>query len=104
MVAHAGRWLSFTVVLTNTSSRPFRFGRACPAYTEGLGGVGTLWGPRQRQAYVLNCHAAGPIAPHASVSFAMRVHVPKSEDFGGLLWTLAPDSYNPPQALAWVHT
>lgn len=95
VVAHAGRWLSFTVVLTNTSKHAFRFGRRCPAYTERF---------TKEEAYVLNCHAVGAIAPHASARFAMRIYVPKTaDDMSGLLWTLAPHSYKPPEALAWAH-
>jgi hypothetical protein len=103
VAAHAGSWLSFTVVLTNRSKHLFRFSRTCPAYTEGadVRGNGTA---AENQAYVLNCHAVGPIAPHASVRFAMRVHIPKSaDDMTGLLWTLAPHSYHAPDALAWLH-
>ncbi|HZS30394.1 MAG TPA: DUF4232 domain-containing protein [Gaiellaceae bacterium] len=96
-VARPGFWLSFTVSLTNTSGQPYRFGHTCPAYTEDWGGLA------RAQAYVLNCHAIGPIAPGQSVSFAMRIHVPKlklrAPAFG---WTLAPHTYNAPNAMAVV--
>ena len=92
--ARPGSWLSYTVVLTNRSRRPFRFGRTCPAYTEGF---------TRLQAYVLNCHPVGSIAPGRSVRFAMRIRVPNlalsAPAFG---WTLAPHSYNAPAALAVV--
>ncbi len=101
VVAHPGSWLSFTVVLTNRSAHTYRFGRTCPAYEEGFRVINTFLGSQESQAYVLNCHPVGPIAPHASVRFAMRVHVPK-EDISSLLWTLAPHTYRAPQALAWV--
>jgi hypothetical protein len=95
LTAQAGSWLSYTVVLTNSSKHPFRFGRTCPAYTEGLGAS-------QNQAYILNCHSVGPIAPGQSVRFAMRVRVPahERETFPALGWTLAPHSWNAPQTLA----
>jgi hypothetical protein len=97
LVARAGRWLSFTVVLTNTSKHPFHFGRTCPAYTEGVGAS-------QDQAYVLNCHSVGSIAPGRSVRFAMRVHVPRhlTLSYPALGWMLAPHSWNAPQTLAVV--
>jgi hypothetical protein len=102
LVAPAGSWLSFTAVLTNRSAHVFRFGRSCPAYTEGVGGPG-VWS--HYDAYVLNCHGVGPIAPHASVRFAMRYHVPRSlDDFDLLQWTLAPHSSAPPGQLATLYT
>lgn len=103
VAAQAGSWLSFTVVLTNRSKHAFRFGRRCPAYKEGADS-GLDANASENQVYVLNCHAVGPIAPHASVRFAMRVYVSKNaDDMTGLLWTLAPHSYNAPEALAWLH-
>jgi len=99
VVAHRGSWLSFTVVLTNGSKHTFRFGRTCPPYKEGIGF--SSW--TQEQVYVLNCHAVGAIAAGASVRFAMRVHVsPHAPDIAGLGWTLAPHSYNAPEAFAQV--
>jgi hypothetical protein len=96
-VAKPGSWLSFTVVLTNASAEPFRFGRTCPAYTEDWGGVA------RAQAYVLNCRPVGAIAPGRSVKFAMRIRVPNTKlpvpAFG---WTLAPHSYDAPSAMAVV--
>lgn len=97
LVAHLGSWLSYTVVLTNTShAKPFRFGRRCPAYTERIAG--------QTQAYVLNCHAVRSIGPGRSVRFAMRVRVPahSSESPPSLVWTLAPHTYGAPQTGAVV--
>jgi hypothetical protein len=90
-LARPGTWLSYTVVLTNRSSKPFSFGRACPAYEEGFG--------LRPEAYVLNCHAVGPIAPDASVRFAMRIRVPARLSGRVLTWTLAPHSWNPPSAV-----
>jgi hypothetical protein len=99
LVAHAGSWLSFTVVLTNTSKHAFRFGPTCPSYTEG---VVATW-MQQNQAYVLNCHGVGAIEPRQSVRFAMRVHVPAgAKDYDFLWWTLAPHSHNAPVTSASV--
>jgi hypothetical protein len=96
-VARPGSWLSFTVSLTNRGDKPYRFGRTCPAYTEDWGGLA------RAQAYILNCHAVGPIASGQSVSFAMKIRVPdlklRAPAFG---WTLAPHTYNAPTAMAVV--
>lgn len=89
-VPHVGAWLSYTLVLTNRSARPFSFGRGCPAYEEGFG--------LRAEAYVLNCHAVGTIAPHAAARFAMRIRVPTRVWGKVLTWTLAPHSWNPPSA------
>jgi hypothetical protein len=96
LTAQAGTWLSYTVVLTNSSKHRFRFGRTCPAYTEGV--------DAQNQAYILNCHSVGPIAPGQSVRFAMRVRVPAHPDSAlpSVGWTLAPHSYNAPQTTAFL--
>jgi Protein of unknown function (DUF4232) len=85
-----GGWLSYTVVLTNRSAKPFSFGRACPAYEEGFG--------FRPQAYVLNCRAVGSIAPHRAVRFAMRLRLPSRVWGKVLTWTLAPHSWNAPSA------
>jgi hypothetical protein len=98
-VARPGSWFSYTVVLTNRSRHVFRFGRTCPSYTEG--------GFEKRlQAYVLNCRPVGAIGPGKSVRFAMRLHVPRHLDSPGpaFNWTLAPHSWNAPQALGVVTT
>lgn len=104
---HPGRWLSYTVALTNWSRHTYRFGRTCPAYTEELGSP-SAGDPRAwDQAYVLNCHAVGPIAPHASVRFAMRVHIPASATdvtAPTLLWQLAPHTYDAPGAFVELFT
>lgn len=96
LAAHRGSWLSYTVVLTNRSRRPFEFARSCPAYTEGFGVV-------PQQAYILNCRGVGSIAPHASVRVAMRVRVPQNLNpvLPTLWWTLAPHTWKPPQVWAY---
>jgi hypothetical protein len=82
--ARPGTWLSYTVVLTNSGTKPFSFGRSCPAYEEGFG--------LRPSAYVLNCHAVGTVAPHAAMRFAMRIFVPR-HGARTLNWTLAPHSW-----------
>ncbi len=93
---HPGSWFRYTIVLTNGSRKSFSFGSACPAYVEGFG-----YGD---QAFVLNCHAIGAIAPHRSARFAMRVRVPplpKGES--SLEWRLVlPAPYDGPEAFAVV--
>jgi len=94
LVAHAGSWLSYTVVLKNHSGRVLRFGKTCPSYTEGF---------TRQVGYVLNCHPVGAIGPGKSVRFAMRIRVPTHVDnLSALGWWLAPHSYNAPQSLAVV--
>jgi hypothetical protein len=83
--AHPGTWLSYTVVLTNRSAKPFSFGRSCPAYYESFG--------LRPAAYILNCHAVASIAPHRAVRFAMRILVPRHAHLNTLTWTLAPHSW-----------
>jgi hypothetical protein len=94
-VVRPGSWLSYTVALTNRSSHAFRFGPACPNYTEGFA---------RQQAYVLNCRPVGSIGPGKSVRFAMRLRVPRHLDPSGpaFNWTLAPHSWNAPQAMGVV--
>jgi hypothetical protein len=80
-----GTWLSYTVVLTNHGTKPFSFGRTCPAYYEGFG--------LRPAAYILNCHPVGTIAPHRGVRFAMQIFVPRHAHLNTLTWTLAPHSW-----------
>lgn len=96
-VIRHGSWLSYTVVLTNHSRHVFRFGRSCPVYTEGFAG-------HDLHAYVLNCRPVGSIGPGKSVRFAMLLRVPRHLDLGlpAFGWSLAPHSWNAPQATADV--
>lgn len=91
--ARRGAWLSYTVVLTNRSPRPFTFGRSCPVYTE-------QWGLAKAQAFVLNCRPVGPIGPGRSVRFGMRIYVPRNATTAtsAFDWILAPHTWNAPQA------
>jgi hypothetical protein len=91
--ARPGATLAYTVVLTNRSGRPFRFAGRCPSYVESVATAAPA-------AFVLNCSGVGEIAPHGSVRFAMRVHVPAADKSGLwlLTWSLAPHSWNAPTA------
>lgn len=82
---HRGAWLSYVVLVRNRSTRSFSFGRSCPAYVEGFG--------NRPEAYILNCHAAGPIGPHGAIRLAMRVFVPRHAELNTLTWNLAPHSW-----------
>lgn len=82
--------------MKNTSKHSFRF-RRCPSYYEELLGTATL-------TYTLNCRSVGTIAPGESVLFAMELRVPRHAPLGnnGLIWELAPHTYNPPNTIAAV--
>jgi hypothetical protein len=95
-----GELLHYRVALTNTGTTPFRFApSSCPVYLQQLL-------PGRAEAYVLNCHAAGAIAPRQSVQFEMRIRIPPSLRLGNssLTWELAPRTYEAPFAPAavWV--
>lgn len=84
----------YHVALTNTSSRPFRFGAICPVYVEGT----ELDQPFER--HVLNCRPVGTMRPNSRVVLEMRILVPRDLRPGrhALTWQLAPASYLPPFA------
>lgn len=96
-VAQPGTWLSYTVVLTNRSHRPFSFGRSCPVYTE-------QWGLAPAQAFVLNCRPVDSIGSRRSVRFAMRIHVPPHAGTAtsAFDWILAPHTWNAPEATGYA--
>jgi hypothetical protein len=94
--ARSGSRLDFTIVLTNTSRKAFRFGRHCPPYVEDFGG-------HYKFASVLICHGVGPIGPRQSVRFAMRVHIPRGDAGSSFFWELAPDTFrSPSDPMAWI--
>jgi hypothetical protein len=96
-LAKPGTWLSYTVVLTNRSRRPFTFGRSCPVYIEQIGLA-------PAQAFVLNCRPVGSIGAGRSVRFAMRIHVPPHPSLSAPAfdWILAPHTWNAPQATGYA--
>jgi hypothetical protein len=87
-----GRVLRFHVVLKNLSKTTARFGR-CPAYAQQLVPAGRV------KVYSLNCSAARPIRPGASLAFAMRLDVPRDAPPGhnGLFWMLDPFGQQGPE-------
>ena len=82
------------MALTNLSGRTFRFGNGCPTYVEGMGF------DQPSREYVLNCRTAGKIGARQTVTFEMRIDVPRNVKPGTLplTWTLAPATYEPPFA------
>lgn len=90
--ARRGGVLRFDVVLANLSQTAARFTR-CPAYAQQLAPAAPL------QVYSLDCPAAHPIAPGASLAFAMRVEVPRNAPLGhnGLFWMLDPFGQRGPE-------
>jgi hypothetical protein len=96
--ARRGELLRFRVALTNAGSAPFRFARSgCPVYLEDVA-------PAAPEPYMLDCRAAGTIAAHETVLFAMQIPIPARARLGthGLTWELAPETYLPPSAAATV--
>jgi hypothetical protein len=71
-----GNALSYTVTLTNPSSRRISL-EQCPSYEEGIKGQ-----PSSVHRYRLNCDGAGSIGPHRSVTFAMQLPLPDPVDDG----------------------
>ncbi len=98
IVAATGTLLRFTITLTNSSHAPldlrsFADGTACPAYEELIVGATA---PLKAVAFTLNCASAGPVAPGASVTFAMQMPtagVPAGDYV--LSWALAPQKLGP---------
>ena len=88
----------FYLGLRNVSRRRFRFGPMCPTYVEGagLGLPGEL--------HLLNCRPVGTLSPGERVVFEMRVRIPATAPLGrdGLIWVLAPASYQPPLAVGAI--
>lgn len=96
--AGRGEVFRYVVAVTNAAATPFRFAAtSCPLYIEQLAGG-------MPQAFVLNCRAVGPIAPRATVRFAMRIAIPRSARLGNesLTWELAPKTYAAPFAAAAI--
>ncbi len=92
-----GTPIRYTITLTNTSAAPvdlrsFAGGQSCPVYEEEIIGQA----PAFTQAFTLNCASVNPIAPGASVSFAMQmptVGLPAGDYT--FSWILAPQEFGP---------
>lgn len=98
-----GTTLAYRVTLENTSGDAYRFAR-CPVYVEMLGTPENILAQRRiaKELHYLNCRGV-VIRAYSSVTFAMKLRVPKTLRAGHLLeWQLAPDSYSAPFAPAGV--
>lgn len=80
-----GSTLSYTVILTNPTSRRVSLEGQCPSYEEGIKGQ-----PSSVHRYQLNCDGASSIGPHRSVTFAMQLPLPDQAGEGAavLNWHL----------------
>ena len=92
-----GAPVRYTVTLTNVSGAPldlsaFARGTTCPIYEELV----LTQSSASAQAFMLNCSSLGPIAPGASVTFAMEMSTAGLAAGSYVLaWTLAPDTLGP---------
>jgi hypothetical protein len=93
--APRGSTAHFGVRLANVSGAPVPFER-CPLFIEALApSAGT-------EAHQLNCAAATPIPPGGSLTFEMRIQVPRSAPLGnnGLFWELDPTGAQGPEVVS----
>lgn len=90
-----GQSARYGVRLHNGSRTTVRF-QPCPMLVQVLEPAGTP------EAHQLNCAAAGPLRPGASVTFEMRIAVPASAPVGknGLFWELDPTGAQGPEAVS----
>ncbi len=106
-VAFAGETLSYVVRVRNSSTTLFAWSDGCPIYLEWLGGreaplpvvpdrTGKWELPAKtylgvaKELHLLNCAAAGAIAPGGELAFEMRLDVPR-DAYGTetLYWSVA---------------
>ena len=97
LTGRRGDVVRFAVELRNPSTAPVSFER-CPLVAEMLAPAGRPEGHR------LNCGAAGPLAPGASVRFEMRIQIPAGAPDGpnGLFCELDPTGAQGPEAVSRV--
>jgi hypothetical protein len=90
-----GEVVRFAVQLHNASAATVRFDR-CPLLIEMLAPAG------RPEVHQLNCRAASPIPPAASLRFEMRIQVPADAPAAGngLFWELDPTGAQGPQAVS----
>lgn len=79
--AAPGDELTYTVTLTNRSSTAQSL-VPCPSYTEYFTATGGAEPEVHSERYALNCTNVPPVAPGASVAFAMRITVPATDSAG----------------------
>jgi Protein of unknown function (DUF4232) len=76
-----GDELTYTVTLTNKSSTTQSLD-PCPSYTEYFTAIGGAEPQVHSERYALSCADVAPVAPGASVAFAMRIIVPATDATG----------------------
>lgn len=83
--ARRGQLFRYSIALRNDGRETVRFD-TCPFAVELLAPAG------KAEAHALNCTAAHPLAPHGSLRFEMRIHIPPNAPLGpnGLFWELDP--------------
>lgn len=86
--AVAGKALKYKVTLQNVYYRALEFPSGCPEYVEILAGPDS-W-TTGKEFFLLNCGGIGPIAPGASVTFAMVIQIPPTAPAGdySVMWEL----------------
>ena len=93
--ARRGELLGYSVAIRNAGRATVRFD-TCPFTVQMLAPAGAL------EAHRLNCGAAHPLAPRASLRFEMRIRIPAAAPLGanGLFWELDPLGAGGPQVVS----
>jgi hypothetical protein len=93
--ARRGELLAYSVAIRNAGHATVGFDK-CPFAVEMLAPAGAP------EAHRLNCSAARPLAPRASLRFEMRIRVPAAAPLGpnGLFWELDPLGAGGPQVVS----
>jgi uncharacterized protein DUF4232 len=93
--ARRGELLAYSVAIRNPGRATVRFDK-CPFAVQMLAPAGAP------EAHRLNCGAARPLAPRASLRFEMRIRIPAAAPVGpnGLFWELDPLGAGGPQVVS----
>jgi hypothetical protein len=93
--ARRGELLGYSVAIRNAGRATVRFD-TCPFAVQMLAPAGAP------EAHRLNCGAAHPLAPRASLRFEMRIRIPATAPLGpnGLFWELDPLGAGGPQVVS----
>jgi hypothetical protein len=94
--ARRGESLRYSVAIRNEGRATVRFDGECPFAVELLAPAG------RPEAHRLNCGAARPLAPRATLRFEMRMRIPTHAPVGpnGLFWELDPLGAGGPQVVS----
>ncbi|HEX6061844.1 MAG TPA: hypothetical protein VF001_07215 [Candidatus Limnocylindria bacterium] len=91
-IAFAGETLVYLVHVRNSSAAPYEWGEVCPSYLEWLGGrevtptsvpghlakpANPVYAGLAKETHLLNCAAAGAVAPNGQVAFEMHLDLPR---------------------------